>query len=64
MNQMSRFTVQVTLSLLASGLCIYKLALSDGHQTNDALYWGGFTGVLAYWMPSPAQSNSTQKEEE
>ncbi|MEH1892990.1 hypothetical protein [Nostoc sp.] len=55
-----RFGVQVFFSSVVLGLCIFKLG-SPGDEKNIALYWGGLSGVLAYWLPSPGQ-NRDDKE--
>ncbi|WP_392534787.1 hypothetical protein [Nostoc sp. C117] len=49
-----RFAVQVFFSSIVLGLCIFKLG-SGGDDNNIALYWGGLSSVLAYWLPSPGQ---------
>ncbi len=50
-----RFIVQVCFSAIVLVFCIHELAV--GGQTkdgkNDAIYWGGVTSILAWWMPSP-----------
>ncbi|MEH1818037.1 MAG: hypothetical protein V7L22_14390 [Nostoc sp.] len=55
-----RFGVQVFFSSIVLGLCIFKLG-SLGDEKNIALYWGGLSSVLAYWLPSPGQ-NRDEKE--
>lgn len=49
-----RFGVQVFFSSIVLGLCIFKLG-SPGKDKNIALYCGGLSSVLAYWLPSPGQ---------
>jgi hypothetical protein len=46
---------QCVFSSIVLGFCIVQLANGgrDGKGTNDALYWGGITSILAWWMPSP-----------
>ncbi|MBE9224186.1 hypothetical protein IQ264_01695 [Phormidium sp. LEGE 05292] len=57
-----RFGVQVFFSTIVIGLCIFKLCTADAKDNpNTAIYWGGLTGVLGYWLPSP---NSDDKEKQ
>lgn len=46
---------QCIFSSIVLGFCIVQLANGgrDGQGKNDALYWGGITSILAWWMPSP-----------
>lgn len=39
---------------------IFKLG-SPGDDKNIALYWGGLSGVLAYWLPSPGQTRDDRE---
>jgi hypothetical protein len=55
-----KFGVQVFFSSIVLGLCIFKLA-SPGDEKNIALYWGGLSSVLAYWLPSPGQSRDEKE---
>jgi hypothetical protein len=50
-----KFIFQCVLTLVILGFCIIQLANGgrDGQGKNDALYWGGITSILAWWMPSP-----------
>ncbi len=48
-----RFIVQVAFSGIVLGFCINQLALGAKEGKNDAIYWGGVTSILAWWMPSP-----------
>lgn len=48
-----KFGVQVFFSSVVLGLCIYQLTANDASKDNQALYWGGVTAILAWWMPSP-----------
>lgn len=48
-----RFLVQVAFSGIVLGFCINQLALGAKEGKNDAIYWGGVTSILAWWMPSP-----------
>jgi hypothetical protein len=56
-----RFTVQVFFSMVVLIFCISQLVSGGkgGDGKNDAIYWGGVTGILALWMPSPSSSGST-----
>lgn len=57
-----RFGVQVLFSSLVLGLCIFKLGSpSPEDDKNVALYWGGLTSVLAYWLPSPGQTRDEKE---
>ncbi|MEB3180075.1 MAG: hypothetical protein VKL59_13725 [Nostocaceae cyanobacterium] len=50
-----KFGVQVLFSAIVLTLCVVKLA--EPHSENNpniGMYWGGLSGVLAYWLPSPA----------
>ncbi|MCC5640374.1 hypothetical protein LC593_31985 [Nostoc sp. CHAB 5844] len=57
-----RFGVQVAFSAAVLGLCIVQLVSKPSNDQNTALYWGGVTSVLAYWLPSPGQ-NKDDKEQ-
>ncbi|MBD2446786.1 hypothetical protein H6G76_06315 [Nostoc sp. FACHB-152] len=58
-----RFWVQVFFSGTVLALCILKIASpGPGDDKNIALYWGGLSSVLAYWLPSPGQ-NKEDKEQ-
>lgn len=50
-----RFAVQVAFSSIVLCFCLFKLSNSNDNQSS-ALYWGGVTSVLAWWMPSPGGS--------
>ncbi|WP_292709452.1 MULTISPECIES: hypothetical protein [unclassified Nostoc] len=56
-----RFGVQVFFSSIVLGLCIFKLG-SPGEDKNVALYWGGLSSVLAYWLPSPGQTRDDKEQ--
>ena len=51
-----RLSMQVVLSLTTVIFCSFGIAMHEinNKQDNIALYWGGVTGILAWWMPSPA----------
>ncbi|MFB8789049.1 MAG: hypothetical protein U7123_09425 [Potamolinea sp.] len=53
-----KFIFQCILSSFVLGFCVLQLANGgrDGLGKNDALYWGGITSILAWWMPSPGGS--------
>ena len=48
-----KFIIQVAFSAAVMSLCIYKLATADPKDNQNALYWGGLSGILGYWLPSP-----------
>lgn len=50
-----RFSVQVAFSTLVLCFCLFKLSSPNDSQSS-ALYWGGVTSILAWWMPSPGGS--------
>jgi hypothetical protein len=55
-----KFIFQCILTLVVMSFCIFQLA-NGGHDRkgkNDALYWGGITSILAWWMPSPSSGVS------
>jgi hypothetical protein len=51
---------QCIFSSLVLCFCMFQLSIGgrDGTGTNNALYWGGITSILAWWMPSPGSSNA------
>lgn len=53
--EVGRLTIQFLFSSVVLGFCIYQLfnggLKKDG--SNDSLYWGGLTSIIAWWMPSP-----------
>lgn len=55
-----RFGIQFLFSASVLFFCLYKLAIAPENQNSNALYWGGITSILAWWMPSPSfgQRNS------
>ena len=53
-----RFGVQVSFSTIVLCFCLFKLVVTDQNQASSALYWGGVTSVLAWWMPSPGGSSA------
>jgi hypothetical protein len=51
--------VQFLFSFIVLLFCLYKMLVSGDNQSNNAVYWGGITSILAWWMPSPG----SKKEE-
>ncbi len=52
-----RFIVQVVFSAVILIFCLSQLH-SENDGKDDAIYWGGVTGILALWMPSPSSSGT------
>jgi hypothetical protein len=50
-----RFVIQVVFSSIILGFCIFQLSSGDRNK-NESLYWSYLTGIVAWWMPSPAIS--------
>lgn len=59
---MWKFGTQVFFSLVVMGLCVFKLADNATPSEQRALYWGGLTGILGYWLPSPSNNQDEQQE--
>ena len=53
-----RFVFQAAFSTVILFFCLFQLHLSHANGKNDAIYWGGVTGILALWMPSPSSSGT------
>ncbi|GEM_PF-2084668 len=53
-----RFIFQAAFSTLILIFCLLQLNMSKSNGKNDAIYWGGVTGILALWMPSPSSSGT------
>jgi|GEM_PF-4899936 hypothetical protein len=53
-----RFFVQVLFSAIVLTFSLYKLSGNDQQESYQALYWGGVTGIMAWWMPSPGSGTS------
>lgn len=52
-----KFGIQVFFSSVVISLCVFKLVTANPNDNqNVALYWGGLSGILAYWLPSPART--------
>ena len=49
-----RFVMQVVITVFMLGLCWGGLQAKD--EATRALYWGGITGIIGWWMPSPGGS--------
>lgn len=59
-----KFIVQVFFSTVVVTLCVFKLASSDTQDNpNAALYWGGLTGILGYWLPSPSNRQDEDRQQ-
>ncbi len=54
-----RFVIQIFFSTIILVFCLSQLVASTDHK-NDAIYWGGVTGILALWMPSPSANQGNQ----
>ncbi|MBP5974309.1 hypothetical protein HW132_16575 [Brasilonema sp. CT11] len=59
-HQTWTFAVQVFFSTVVLGLCTFKL-IANKPQDNQALYWGGLTGILGYWLPAPTNSKNEEQ---
>lgn len=46
-----RFLMQIIITLFMLGMCWSGLQTKD--ESTRALYWGGLTGIIGWWMPSP-----------
>jgi hypothetical protein len=55
--------MQIILSLAILSLCAGKLIFQE-NKVEKALYWGGITSVLAWWMPSPGTTKVATKDEQ
>jgi hypothetical protein len=70
MPERLRLSMQVVLSLVVLLFCVGQIIAHDlkDDKENIALYWGGITSLLAWWMPSPgannAQTSSGQRGDE
>lgn len=51
-----RFLVQVFLTATVLLLCVGNLPKAD--PETRAIYWGGITGIIAWWMPTPGSSKA------
>ncbi|ARV58033.1 hypothetical protein BZZ01_04740 [Nostocales cyanobacterium HT-58-2] len=63
-NVISQSTVKLAAQLIFSsflmGFCSFQLLKNN--PSNEALYWGGISSTIAYWLPSP--TDGTKKDEE
>jgi hypothetical protein len=48
----AKFFCQVLISVSVLFFCMVKIHDSDPERL--ALYWGGITGIVGYWLPSPS----------
>jgi hypothetical protein len=48
-----KFVIQFVFSSMILGFCIFQLTHGDRNK-NESLYWSYLTGIVAWWMPSPA----------
>lgn len=55
-----KFAMQVVLTVAVLSLCIGKL-MTNVQADDKPLYWGGITGLIAWWMPSPNGTQSKSK---
>lgn len=56
--------IPFTFSVVVMILCVYKL-VAGVPDNEKALYWGGVSSLLAYWLPSPVRlsdNHSSRKE--
>jgi hypothetical protein len=46
---------QIAFSGIVIGFCIWQLShpKTGNNEADKALYWGGITTLVAWWMPSP-----------
>jgi hypothetical protein len=53
---MSKFKLimQAGVSISVLGFCMLQLL---SNPKSEALYWGGITSTLAYWLPSPSDKD-------
>ncbi|MDM9383057.1 MULTISPECIES: hypothetical protein [unclassified Chlorogloeopsis] len=54
------FGVQVFFSAVVILLCVVQIGFQRD-KDNLALYWGGLSSVLAYWLPSPTNSKEDEQ---
>jgi hypothetical protein len=53
-----KFVMQIIITFFMLMLCWNGLQQHEDDNTR-ALYWGGLTGIIGWWMPSPGSSRST-----
>lgn len=56
MSGQNKAIVQTALSLIVVCFCLYKLADKATGPEEKALFWGGLSGILGYWLPSPSET--------
>jgi hypothetical protein len=49
-----KFVIQFIFSSMILGFCIFQLTHPERNSKNESLYWSYLTGIVAWWMPSPA----------
>ncbi|MDZ8080560.1 MAG: hypothetical protein RMY36_017485 [Nostoc sp. SerVER01] len=59
-----KFGIQVFFSTLMIGLCSSLIFIDRQNNQNQSVYWSGLSGVLAYWLPSPASTPESRKSED
>lgn len=42
-------------------LCNSLIFMEPDNSQNQAVYWSGLSGVLVYWLPSPANTQESKK---
>ena len=47
----AKFFAQCFVSFVVLAFCMAKINNAQGDTL--ALYWGGITGIVGYWLPSP-----------
>lgn len=52
-----KFVMQIIITFFMLMLCWNGLQHED--DNTRALYWGGLTGIIGWWMPSPGGFRST-----
>lgn len=61
-----RFVFQGLFSTIILVFCLIQLSNNSKDSKdskNDAIYWGGVTGILALWMPAPSSSGPNQSNQ-
>lgn len=46
-----KFVMQIIITVFMLGMCWSELKVGDNNTR--ALYWGGLTGIVGWWIPSP-----------
>lgn len=55
-----KLIMQAGVSLAVLGFCM--LQLLNNNPRSEALYWGGITSTIAYWLPSPSDSKDDKDD--